>query len=216
MLTPPLTRTSGHLGLDAANGLDVGNRVAGVLFDAGADGEDVRVEDDLVGGEAGLLGQEPVGAPADLELALDRVGLAGFVEGHDDDCRAVAAGQPSLAQELLLAFLERDRVHDRLAADAAQPGLDDRPLGRVDDDRDAGDGRLRGDEVQEVGHRRFRVEQGLVHVHVDGLGARLHLAAGDLERAVEVAFDDLAGEQARSGHVRPLADVDEEAVRGRC
>jgi hypothetical protein len=33
-----------------------------VLLDAGRDGEDVRVEDDVLGREADLLGQQPVGA----------------------------------------------------------------------------------------------------------------------------------------------------------
>jgi len=36
----------------------------------------VGVEDDLVHRKAGLLGQQPAGAPADLDLAFDRVGLA--------------------------------------------------------------------------------------------------------------------------------------------
>ena len=93
LLTPPLTSNARQLGLDAAGRLQVCDGVAGVLFDAGADGEDVRIEDDLVGREADLLGQEPVCAPADLDLAFDRVGLALLVEGHDDDGGAVAAGE---------------------------------------------------------------------------------------------------------------------------
>ena len=74
--TPPEIRAPGQLGLDPPDRLDVGDGVAGVLLDAGPDGEDVRVEDDLVRRKADLLGQQPVGAPADLDLALDRVGLA--------------------------------------------------------------------------------------------------------------------------------------------
>ena len=51
--------------------------------------------DDVLGREAGLLGEQPVGAREQhLEPALDGVGLAALVEGHDDDGRAVAAGQP--------------------------------------------------------------------------------------------------------------------------
>ena len=50
--------------------LDEVDAVIVVLLDAGGDGEDVRVEDDVLGRKAGLLGQQLVGARADLDLAL--------------------------------------------------------------------------------------------------------------------------------------------------
>ena len=74
---------------DAARGLGVGegrgdlthrldkvDAVVVVLLDAGGDGEDVGVEDDVLGREADLLCEDPVGALADLDLPLLRVGLA--------------------------------------------------------------------------------------------------------------------------------------------
>ena len=54
---------AGQLRLDASHGLDVGHGVAGVLLDARADGEHVRIEDDVVRREADLFGQQLVGAP---------------------------------------------------------------------------------------------------------------------------------------------------------
>jgi hypothetical protein len=56
---------------DPARGLDEVDRVVVVLLDAGGDREDVRVEDDVLGREADLLDQQPVGARADLDLALE-------------------------------------------------------------------------------------------------------------------------------------------------
>ena len=47
---------------DLPRRLDEGDAVAVVLLDAGGDGEDVRVEDDVLGREADLLGQQLVGA----------------------------------------------------------------------------------------------------------------------------------------------------------
>ncbi len=79
-----------HLLADLARGLDEVDAVAVVLFDAGRHGEDVRIEDDVLGREADLLGQELIGALANVDLALDGVGLALLVEGHDDDGGAVA------------------------------------------------------------------------------------------------------------------------------
>ena len=52
-----------------------------------------------VGRHAGLLGEQAIGARGDGQLALGGVGLALFVEGHDDDAGAVAADFPGLLQE---------------------------------------------------------------------------------------------------------------------
>ena len=161
-----------------------------------------------------VAGQQVVGAPQDGDPPLDRLGLALLVEGHDHDGRAVAPAEAGLAQELLLALLERDRVDDALALELLEPGLDDRPLRAVDHDRDRGDVGLGGDPAQEPGHRGDAVEHRLVHVHVDHLGAVGDLLAGDVDRLVLGAVGDQPGELARAGHVRPLADVDE-GVAGR-
>ncbi len=50
--TPPLTLAPRQVGLDPAGGLDEVDRVVVVLLDAGADGEHVGIEDDVLGGEA--------------------------------------------------------------------------------------------------------------------------------------------------------------------
>ena len=55
-----------------------------MLLDAGGDGEDVGIEDDVLGRKARVR-QQRVGALADLHLACPRVGLTLLVEGHDDD-----------------------------------------------------------------------------------------------------------------------------------
>ena len=68
--TPPETSAPGQLGLDPAGRLDVGDGVAGVLLDAGPDGEDVRVEDDVLRLEPDDLGQQPVRARRDRDLAV--------------------------------------------------------------------------------------------------------------------------------------------------
>jgi len=66
----------GHALLDLARRLDEVDGVVVVLLDAGRDGEDVRVEDDVRRLEAGGLGQQLVGALTDLDFALERVRLA--------------------------------------------------------------------------------------------------------------------------------------------
>ena len=135
-------------------------RVAGVLLDAGADGEDVGVEDDVLGREAGLDGQQADGhAGRCASFRSTDLGLPCLVEGHDHHGRAVATGQAGLAQELLLALLEGDRVDDGPALGRAEAGLDDRPLRGIDHDGHPADVRLGGEESHETGHRRLGVEE---------------------------------------------------------
>ena len=75
---------------------------------------------------------------------------------------------------------------------------------------------LRGDQAQERGHRLLAVEQAVVHVDVDDLGAVLDLLARDAQRRLVVAGLDQALEARRAGDVGALADVDEgrEGVAG--
>ena len=205
---------AGQVLLDPARRLDEVEAVVRVLLDARGDGEDVRVEDDVLGREADLLGQDVVGAAADLGPALEGVGLPLLVEGHDDDGGAVLAAQARLADELLLALLHGDRVDDRLALDALEAGLDDVPLGGVDHHGDAGDVGLGGDQLGEAVHRLDAVDHPFVHVDVDDLCAGLDLLAGDGERGRVVAGLDQVPEAGRAGDVGALADVDEQAVLG--
>ncbi len=189
---------AGQVLLDPAGGLDEVDAVVGVLLDAGGHREDVRVEDDVLGREADLVDQDPVGPLADRLAALEVVGLAVLVEGHHHDRRAVLAAQPGLRAELLLALLHGDRVDDRLALHAAQPGLDDLELRRVDHERHPADVGLAGDQLDEAVHRGDAVDHPLVHVDVDDLRAVLDLLAGDGQRGVVVAVADQVAELAPS------------------
>ena len=51
LLTPPETLAPGTAALDLARRFDEGDRVVVVFLDAGGDGEDVGVEDDVLGRE---------------------------------------------------------------------------------------------------------------------------------------------------------------------
>jgi hypothetical protein len=115
--------------------------------------------------------------------------------------------------EQRLAFLQRDRVDHALALQALQAGLDHAPLGGVDHHRDAGDVRLGHDQVEVAGHRRFRIDQALVHVDVEDLRAAGDLLAGHVHRFFVAAFLDQLAELRAAGDVGALADVDEQQVR---
>ena len=164
---------------DQLRRLDEVEAVPVVLLHPGGDGEDVRVDDDVVGREADLVDEQMVGPPGDVDLAIDGVGLADLVEGHDDDGGAVVEADAGLFEELVDTFLHRDRVDDRLALHALQSCLDHAELRRVDHHRHAGDLGLTGDQVEERGHRLDAVDEPVVHVDVDDLCAVLHLIPSD-------------------------------------
>ena len=198
--------------LDPASCLDEVDRVVVVFFDAGGDGENVRVEDDVFGRKADLVDQDAVGARADFNLALIGVSLAFFVESHHHRGGAIAAHQLGLAFELGLAFLHRNRVDDALALDAFQTGFDDAPFRAVDHDRNARDLGLAGEQIQEAHHRRLAVEHRLVHIDVDDLGAVLDLLARNGQGRFELAVQDQPGKGLGAGDIGALADIDEQTA----
>ena len=188
--------------------------VAVVLGDAGGDGQDVRVEDDVFGGPAAALGEQVVRPAADLHLPFGGVGLALLVEGHDHRACAVAPDHPGMLQEGFLALLEADRVDDAPALHALQPGLENAPPRAVDHHRDPGGLRLGRDQVQERGHRLLTVEQVRVHVHVEQVGAVAHLVERDVHGGLIIVGLDEPAEPGRAGDVGPLADHHEPGIAG--
>ena len=156
---------------------------------------------------------KPIRPRDDLLAPRDGVGLALFVEGHDDRRCPVAPTQTRLRQKGLFALLETDRIDHALALDAAQARLDDGEVAGVDHHRHAGDVGLRHGEVEEPLHGEDAVGHALVHVDVDDLGAVFDLLAGDIEGRREIARLDQSPEPGRPRHVGALADVHEQRVR---
>ena len=106
-----------------------------MLFDAGGNGEDVWIENDVVGIESDLVDKDAIRAFTDADFFLIGCGLAVFIEGHHHHRRAVTHDVPRVVFENFLSLLERDRVDDALALQALQAGLENLPLRRVDHDR---------------------------------------------------------------------------------
>ena len=99
-----------------------------------------------------------------------------------------------------------------LPATDPQAGLDGGPVGGIDHHRHPRDVGLGRDQVEEAGHGGLGVQHPLVHVHVDDLGAVLHLLARDLQCGGVVAGGDQLAEPGGARDVGALADVDEGAA----
>ena len=201
---------AGKLGRYPAHRVDEVAAVCIVGVDAGGDGEDVGVEDDVLRRQAGFLHQQAMAAPHDGLAAFQRIRLPVLVEGHHHHRGAVALAQPRLFQERGLAGLEADGVDDALALHAAQAGLDHAPIAGIDHHRHPGDVRFAHGEMQEPAHGGHAVGHAFVHVHVDDLGAALHLLPRHVQRRGEIVGFHQTAKLGRTRHVGALADVDEE------
>src|SRR5918994_680510 len=82
--------------LDPSRRFDEIHGVAVVLFNAGGDGQYVGIENNVLGWESNLLGEDLVRAGTNLDLAFIGVGLPEFVERHHDNRRAVTTDQLGL------------------------------------------------------------------------------------------------------------------------
>ena len=187
--------------------LDEIPRVVVVLFDAGRNREDVRVEDDVFRRKANLFDKNVVGTFANVDLPLERIRLTLLIERHDNYSGAVQPTTTRLLDEFRFAFLQADRIDDGLTLNAPQARFDDVPFARVDHHRYARDVRFGRDQVQEPRHQSGAVEHPFVHVDVDDLRAVVDLVPCDVERSLERPFANQFLEPRGAGDVRALADV---------
>ena len=180
-----------------------------VGFDPGADGEDIGIEDDVVGVEVEFVPQQFIAALAYRSAPLQRIRLPLLVEGHDHDRRAITLAQGCLFQEFLRPGLQADGIDYRFARYALQSGLDHCPLGGVHHDRYASDVGLRGHQVQEPHHGLLGLEHAFIHVDIDDLRAVFHLGSGYLQRLLKTPLQDQPFKPGRPGNVAALTHVDE-------
>ena len=206
----------GEVLLDPACGVDEVERVVVVLLQAGGHGEDVGVENDVLWRELDLIDKDAVGALADADFVLIRCGLALLVKGHDHRGGTVLFDLAGAFLEFVLAFLEGNRVHNALALQAFEAGLDDLPLGGIHHDRHLVHLRLGLEQDEEFGHRGHAIDEAFVHADVDHIGTALHLLTGHRHRLLQLVLLDELGEFGGTGHVRALADHEIRRTLFRC
>ena len=177
-----------QLAFNVFTGADKVLRIVVVLFNAGGDGEDIGVKNNIFRREAHLFGQNLVRPAANFDFPRAGIGLANFIEGHHHHGSAVATHLLRMLNEGLYALFHRDGVDDTFALNTFQTLFDDLPFRGVDHNRYPGDIRLAGDQIKETHHRRFGVEHPLIHVDIDNLRAAFHLLTGNVQRFVIFFF----------------------------
>ena len=135
-----------------------------------------------------------------------------FIEGHHDHSSAILQYGSGVFAELLLAFLQRDRVHDSFALQALQACLDDLPLRGVHHEGNLRDFWLAGQQLQIARHRGDAVDHAFVHADVDDVRAVLHLLTRYADGLFVLALFDKLGELRRACDVGALAQHDVHAL----
>ena len=123
-----------------------------MCLDTGGHRKDIGVKNDVVRIHAHRVGQNPISALADFDLAFAGVGLAGFVKRHDDAGGTVSADLTRLFDKARFAFFQADRINNGLALDAFQTGFDHFPFRAVDHDGNPGNIRFGRNQVEIASH----------------------------------------------------------------
>ena len=109
--------------------------VIGMLLNAGSNGEDIGVKDDVTPLEAHLPGKQSVGTVAHFDASLKGIGLTFLVKSHDNHRRTHLLYVTRLLNKALLAFFKTDGVYNRPALHTLQSADDYVPVGRVNHHR---------------------------------------------------------------------------------
>ena len=110
---------------DALRRLDKINGVIIMFLNTGGDGKYVRVENNIFRRKAYFLRQQIIGAFANLEFPVCRIGLPVLVKRHDNHRRAVTLAGLRLLQKRRLTLFQGNRIDHWLALNAFQSGLYD-------------------------------------------------------------------------------------------
>ena len=157
-----------------------------MLLQPGADREDVRIKNNVLGRKADPFGQNFVATRADFFPSRQTIGLPFFVKSHHHDRRAITSNQRRLLDKFLLAFFEADGIDHGLALHALQAGFNHRPARAVNHNRHTSNVRFRTDQVEKMGHGLDAIEHPFVHVDVDDLRAVLDLLTRDGQGFLEL------------------------------
>ena len=119
-----------------------------------------------------------------------------------------------MANEDLFTFFQRDTVNNTLTLQTFQARKDDVPVRRVNHDGYGGDVGLCSDGVKKIHHLRLRIQQTVVHVHVDDQRTVSHLFAGNADGLVVLFLLYQSEEFARACDITTLTHIDEVYFRG--
>ena len=167
-------------------GLEEINGIISVFVNTGCYRKNIRIKDDILRCKLYCIDQNSIRSLANGYSSVIRICLPSFIKCHDNRSRSISLHQLGLLNKFFLACFQADGVDNPFSLQTFQARFNHFPLGRINHHRDARYLRLRGHQVQELDHGRFRIEHAFVHVHINHLGATTHLIEGNLQGIIKL------------------------------
>ena len=186
-----------------------------MFFNPGRNGENIWVKDNILWREIHLIDEEIIGALTNPEFIICCLGLALFVEGHDNCRRAEVADFPRMSEKFFFPLFHRDRINNGLALYAFQTCLKHFPFGAIDHDGNPGNVRLPCHELQETCHGRSAVNQPVIHININDLRAAFNLLPRNRKSFLVIIIDDEFFESGRARDIGAFTNIDKLCSRRR-
>ena len=178
-----------------------------MLLHTGSYGKYVRVEDDIERIHTQLVYQKMISTFCYLDAALESGSLSYFIKTHHNNGCTIAQYIAGMRKKHFLTLLQTDGIDNTLALAALQASHDDVPFGRVDHHRNLRYVRFGSNHIQEVNHLGFRIEQTIVHVHVDDSRSISHLLACNTDGFFIILFVNQTQELPATSHVTAFTHI---------
>ena len=182
-----------------------------MLLHTGSYGKYVRVEDDIERIHAQFIHQKMISTLCYLDTALESGCLTYLIKTHHNDCCTIAQHIAGMRKEHFLALLQTDGIDNTLALAALQASHDDIPFGRVDHHRNLRNVWFGCNHIQEINHLGFRIEQTIVHIHVNDSCSISHLLSGNTDGFFIILFVNQTQELPATSHVTAFTHIDKPA-----
>ena len=184
------------------------NGIIIMLLHTGSYGKYVRVEDDIERIHTQLVYQKMISTFCYLDAALESGSLTNLIKTHHNNGCTIAQHIAGMRKEYFLALLQTDGIDNTLALAALQASHDDVPFGRVDHHRNLRNVWFSSNHIQEINHLGFRIEQTIVHIHVNDSCSISHLLSGNTDGFFIILFVNQTQELPAAGYVTAFAHVD--------
>ena len=181
--------------------------IAVVLLHAGGYCQHIGVKDDIFSLKIYFLSEQSVGARAYLFASRECIGLTVFVKSHHNHGGTHLFHIFGMAEKHLFTLFQTYRIDNAFALQTFQPGFNHRPFRRVNHHRHFRHIRLCCQKTQKMGHFRFGIKHGIVHINIYHLSSRFHLRHSDAYRLVVVFLVDKTQKLPTSRHITTLSDV---------
>ena len=187
--------------LDEVNGIIV------MLFYSRGYSQNIGIEDNILRTEAYFPGQNAISPFTNLNLTGKSIRLPFFIKGHHNHGSPVLFHHTGMLDKDFFPFFQGNGINDTLTLHTFQSRKNDIPFRRINHHGYTGNIRFRSNQIQEGGHLGCRIQQAVIHVHINNLRTVFHLLTGNGKRFVIFLLINQPEKFTRTGHIASFAYI---------